>query len=135
MKKQLRTLPFYFAAMVSFASPPVLASGALIPAEQFASDPAIPGKILGDNCSACHGTQGRLYDESMPPIAGIPKQTFIQLMMDFKNEVRPSIVMNHVAKVFTKAEIERMADYFASVPDAPWSEEDVLKGGQYERNQ
>jgi len=120
----LFTLPFV-ASQVS-------ASGALIPAEEFAKDPAIPGKILGDNCSACHGTQGRIYDESMPPIAGIPRDVFIKLMMDFKNEVRPSIVMNHVAKVFSEAEIERMADYFAAQPDAPWSEENVLKGGQYE---
>jgi len=108
------------------------ASGALIPAEKFAGDPPIPGKILGDNCSACHGTQGRIYDESMPPIAGIPKEVFIKLMVDFKNEVRPSIVMNHVAKVYSDAEIERMAEYFANIPDTPWSEEAVLKGGQYE---
>ena len=116
----------------TFLAPQAHASGALIPAEQFAADPAIPGKILGDNCSACHGTQGRIYDESMPPIAGIPRDVFIKLMMDFKNEVRPSIIMNHVAKVFSQSEIERMADYFAAQPDAPWSEENVLKGGQYE---
>ncbi|MBO1923561.1 MULTISPECIES: hypothetical protein [Thiomicrorhabdus] len=106
------------------------ASGALIPPEEFASDPQIPGKMLGDNCSACHGTLGRFYDESMPPLAGIPRDVFIKLMQDFKNEVRPSIVMNHVAKVFTDAEIERMADYFAAQTDRPWKEEDVLKGGQ-----
>lgn len=108
------------------------ASGAMIPVEKFAGDPPISGKILGDNCSACHGTMGRIYDESMPPIAGIPRDVFIKLMTDFKNEVRPSIIMNHVAKVFSDAEIERMADYFAAQTDAPWSEENVLKGGQYE---
>lgn len=106
------------------------ASGALMPPEDFANDPQIPGKMLGDNCSACHGTLGRFYDESMPPLAGIPRDVFIKLMQDFKNEVRPSIVMNHVAKVFTDAEIERMADYFAAQTDRPWIEEDVLKGDQ-----
>lgn len=115
-----------------FVSFHALASGKLIPAEKFANDPAIPGKILGDNCSACHGTQGRFYNESMPPIAGIPRDTFIKLMQDFKQEVRPSIVMNHVAKVFSDEEIARMADYFAKQPDRPWKEENVLKGGQYE---
>ena len=108
------------------------ADGGLMPPSDFANDPQIPGKMLGDNCSACHGTLGRFYDESMPPLAGIPRDVFIKLMQDFKNEVRPSIVMNHVAKVFTDAEIERMADYFAAQTDRPWKEEDVLKGGQYE---
>ncbi|MBO1927696.1 hypothetical protein J3998_08920 [Thiomicrorhabdus sp. 6S2-11] len=106
------------------------ASGALIPADKFAQDPQIPGKMLGDNCSACHGTLGRFYDESMPPLAGIPRDVFIKLMQDFKNEVRPSIVMNHVAKVFTDKEIERMADYFAAQADRPWKEENVLEGAQ-----
>jgi cytochrome c553 len=38
--------------------------------------------------------------------------------------------MNHVAKVFTDQEIERMADYFAAQADRPWKEENVLEGAQ-----
>jgi len=128
MKKSLMIGLISASALVSLNT--AQASGALIPPAKFENDPQIPGKMLGDNCSACHGTLGRFYDESMPPLAGIPRDTFVKLMMDFKNEVRPSIVMNHVAKVFTDAEIERMADYFAAQTDRPWKEEDVLKGGQ-----
>jgi len=130
MKKSLMIGLLSASALVGMSQ--AQASGALMPPEDFANDPQIPGKMLGDNCSACHGTLGRLYDESMPPLAGIPRDVFIQLMQDFKNEVRPSIVMNHVAKVFTDDEIERMADYFAAQTDRPWKEENVLKGGQYE---
>lgn len=130
MKKSLMIGLLSASALVGMTQ--VHAGEGFIPPENFASDPQIPGKMLGDNCSACHGTLGRFYDESMAPLAGIPRDVFIKLMQDFKNEVRPSIVMNHVAKVFTDAEIERMADYFAAQTDRPWKEENVLKGGQYE---
>ena len=88
----------------------------------FSKDPEISGKMLGDNCDACHGTQGRVFDEIIPPLAGIPKDTFIKLMINFKNEVKPTIIMNHIARAFTDAEIERMAVYFAVQPATPWLE-------------
>jgi cytochrome c553 len=90
--------------------------------ETYAKDPEVSGKMLGDNCDACHGTQGRIFDEGIPPLAGIPKDTFIKLMMDFKKEKRPAIIMNHVARAFTDGEITRMASYFASQPATPWLE-------------
>lgn len=93
-----------------------------VPPDEYANDPPVSGKMAGDNCSACHGTHGRVFDESMPALAGIPKETFIKLMMDFKKEVRPTIIMNHVARVFTDVEIERMAEYFAKQPATPWLE-------------
>ena len=86
----------------------------------YAKDPDVSGKMLGDNCDACHGTQGRVYDEVIPALAGIPKDTFVKLMMDFKKEVKPTIIMNHVARAFSDGEIERMAVYFAAQPATPW---------------
>lgn len=93
-----------------------------IPPTEYAKDAPVSGKMAGDNCSACHGTHGRVFDESMPALAGIPKETFIRLMMDFKHEVRPTIIMNHVARTFTDGEIERMAEYFSKMPATPWLE-------------
>ena len=89
----------------------------------FSKDPEVSGKMLGDNCDACHGTQGRIFNEVIPALAGIPKDTFIKLMMNFKKEVKPTMIMNHIARAFTKGEIERMAIYFASQPATPWLEE------------
>lgn len=115
------------ASLILAAGSPVLAEEpnpftekVFIPPDKFASDPPVSGKMAGDNCSACHGTQGRVFNEGMPALAGIPKQTFIALMMDFKNEVRPTIIMNHVARAFTDAEIERMAEYYSNLPATPW---------------
>ena len=90
--------------------------------QTYAADPPVSGKMLGDNCDACHGTQGRVFDEGIPPLAGIPKETFIKLMMDFKKEKNPTIIMNHVARAFLDDEITRMAEYFSKQPATPWLE-------------
>lgn len=88
----------------------------------YEKDPPISGKMAGDNCSACHGTQGRVFNEGIPPIAGIPKEKFIKLMMDFKAGKEKTIVMHWVARAFTDGEIERMGDYFSAQPATPWLE-------------
>lgn len=88
--------------------------------DQYEKDPPISGKMAADNCSACHGTQGRVYNEIIPPLAGMPKETFVKLMMRFKKEERPTIIMNKVARAFTDGEIERMGEYFAKQPAEPW---------------
>ena len=51
------------------------------PAEAFAKDRPVSGQVLGDNCSACHGTHGAFFNEIMPPLAGMDRDTFIRLMM------------------------------------------------------
>jgi len=88
--------------------------------DQYEKDPQVSGKMAADNCSACHGTQGRIFNEVIPPLAGLPKNTFVQLMMDFKNEKRPTVIMNKIARAFTDGEIKRMGDYFAIQPVTPW---------------
>ncbi len=90
--------------------------------DNYANDPPVSGRMAGDNCSACHGTHGRQFDEAIPPLAGIPKKTFIKLMNDFKAGTKKTIVMHQVARAFTEGEIVRMADYFSKMPATPWSE-------------
>ena len=93
-----------------------------IPPGEYENDPPVSGKMAGDNCSACHGTQGRQFNESIPPLAGIPKDVFIERMMDFKAGGHKTIIMHEVARAFTDGEIERMADYFSQQPATPWLE-------------
>lgn len=98
---------------------PFLESVFIAPSE-YEKGPQISGKMAGDNCSACHGTQGRVYNEGIPPIAGIPKKVFVKMMMDFKAGKEKTIVMHWVARAFTDGEIQRMGDYFSSIPATPW---------------
>jgi cytochrome c553 len=83
------------------------------------------GKMLADNCSACHGTLGAEFNEAMPPLAGMKPENFIQLMKAYRAEEFPSIVMNDIAYVFTDDEIQAMADYFAAQEAVEWTQPDL----------
>ncbi len=82
--------------------------------------PMPTAKMLGDNCSACHGTFGREFNEAMPPLAGMSKSSFVKVMKQYRDNVMPSIVMHDVAYVYTDAEIDAMADYFAAQEATQW---------------
>lgn len=100
-------------------------SNVFISPDKYKNDPPVSGQVLGDNCSACHGTHGAVFNEIMPPLAGMDREIFVKLMLDFKYGVRPTIVMNDVAKAYTEEEIQRMADYFASLPAVPWKQQSL----------
>ncbi|WP_052501374.1 c-type cytochrome [Thiomicrospira microaerophila] len=87
--------------------------------------PMPSGKMLGDSCAACHGTLGAEFNEGMPPLAGMDRQHFIDLMKAFRQGDFPTIVMHDVAYVYTDAEIEAMADYFAALPAEQWPDADT----------
>lgn len=89
--------------------------------------PIPSGKMLGDSCAACHGTLGAEFNEGMPPLAGMDRQHFIDLMKAFRQGDYPTIVMHDVAYVYTDAEIEGMADYFSSLPAAQWPASDATE--------
>ncbi|MPQ75438.1 c-type cytochrome [Hydrogenovibrio sp. JE_KL2] len=83
--------------------------------------PMPSGAMLGDNCSACHGTKGAEFNEAMPPLAGMDKQKFIKQMKIYRANKFPSIVMYDVARVFSDEEIEAMADFFAKQKPEEWT--------------
>ncbi|MGF1548324.1 MAG: c-type cytochrome [Thiotrichales bacterium] len=82
----------------------------------FAADaPIATGKMLGNVCAACHGTHGKSYDEYMPSLAGIDRQHLVQSMRDYRDDRRQSVVMNRVAKGYSDAEIDALADFFSTM--------------------
>ena len=78
------------------------------------------GELLGQNCAACHGTEGRVFNEAMPALAGMDREVFIRAMKDYREGRRPAVVMDRIAKAFNDAEIEAMANWFASRPATPY---------------
>jgi len=70
---------------------------------------------MAHSCAGCHGTQGRLGDESFMPLAGMPLRQFTTSMVDFREGRRPATLMGHVAQGFSDAEIRAMGEYFAAV--------------------
>lgn len=95
--------------------------------------PMPTGKMLSNNCSACHGTLGGEFTEGMPSLAGMDKQEFIEIFTQFRDNKYPTIVMHDVAYVFTDEEIEAMADYFAAQRAEQWphlNDDGTIKQGR-----
>lgn len=131
MKKQLIGL-----AVLACVSAPGLAAEAKLTDEQIneinQQYPMPSGKMLADNCSACHGTMGAEFSEGMPPLAGMNRDDFIKLMKAFRANEFPTVVMHDVAYVYNDSEIEAMADYFAAQPAQQWphlNEDGTVKQG------
>lgn len=75
----------------------------------------ISGELMAHSCAGCHGTLGRLGDESFMPLAGMPVDQFVSSMLAFRDGQRPATLMSHVAQGFSDAEIRAMGEFFASV--------------------
>ncbi|SFR54394.1 hypothetical protein [Thiomicrospira sp. ALE5] len=74
-------------------------------------------------CAPCHGTNGREFGESMPGLAGLDADYFIEVMQQFKRGERAAVIMDRVAKGFTDDEIAAMAQWFAAQPKTQWTGE------------
>lgn len=68
-------------------------------------------------CANCHGSEGRTVDKSaVPPLAGLPRDYFVQQMQAFKDGSRKATVMHQLSKGLSDAQIASMADYFSTLP-------------------
>lgn len=75
---------------------------------------ALYSRSLAATCANCHGTDGHAQPGSaVPSLAGRPKDYIAQKMMAFKSGAQPATVMHQLAKGFSPAQIERLADYFS----------------------
>ena len=71
------------------------------------------GEVMAYSCFNCHGENGGGSDPIVK-IAGLPKDLIIQKMKAFVNGDVPNTVMGRIAKGYTDAQIEALADYFSS---------------------
>lgn len=78
-------------------------------------------------CSLCHYPNGKGRPENAP-IAGLPRDYFIQQLKDFRETRRTSAqqrkfntsLMVSIALGLTEEEIEAAAEYYSSMPWTPW---------------
>ncbi len=81
-----------------------------------AADPNL-GRNLAATCANCHGTNGKAQaapGSGLEPLAGVPKATTLQKLIDFRNGDRPASIMHQIAKGYTDAQLELIAAYFAA---------------------
>jgi cytochrome c553 len=73
-----------------------------------ASPEAPPG---ASSCSGCHAA--RRADTAVAPLVGRPAADIIAQMQAFKSGQKPATVMDRIAKGFTDAEIQDLANWYA----------------------
>lgn len=76
-------------------------------------------EMLSNACGGCHGTHGVSAGLSMPSLAGQNKVATVEAMKAFRSGDRPSSVMGRIAKGYSDAEIDAMAEFFAKQKLAP----------------
>lgn len=85
---------------------------AALPQGAAAADPR--ATIVARSCNSCHGPDG-YSPGAIPSIRGMPRQSFINAMRDFKSGRRSGTIMDRLAKAYSDAEIQAMAEYFSSL--------------------
>ena len=88
---------------VTFTAIPVAVSGEALP----------PGSQLAASCAMCHGTQGRSVGGN-EPLAGMAKEELIRKFTEFRSGAKPATVMHQIAKGYTDAQLDLVAEYFAA---------------------
>lgn len=68
---------------------------------------------LAATCANCHGTNGRSA-AAVPTIAGQTKADLLLKMNEYKDGKRPGTIMPQLAKGYTGAQIDAMAEWFAA---------------------
>lgn len=73
----------------------------------------VTGRNLAAPCAICHGTEGRAVGDAVASLAGLPKDHFIAQMRAFRDGKRAATVMHQIAKGYTDAQIDSMAQWYA----------------------
>jgi len=71
------------------------------------------GRDLAATCANCHGTNGNAR-AGMRSLAGAPPDRIVAAMADFKNGNQPSTIMQQIAKGYSDAQVQLIADFFAA---------------------
>lgn len=71
------------------------------------------GRNLAAACASCHGTNG-VSQSGIPSLAAREPAYLARRMQDFKTGKRPATVMHQIAKGYTDAQIQAIAEYFSA---------------------
>jgi sulfide dehydrogenase cytochrome subunit len=72
------------------------------------------GQALAFTCAGCHGTDGSSVGPSMPAIAGMDPEVFVDAMKAYRDDQRNATIMNRIAKAYSDEQFKDMAWFFAS---------------------
>jgi sulfide dehydrogenase cytochrome subunit len=72
------------------------------------------GEALSFTCAGCHGTDGSSAGPSMPSIAGMDPEVFVDAMRAYREDQRNATIMNRIAKAYSDEQFQQMGWFFAS---------------------
>ena len=78
-----------------------------------------PVGLLAATCAGCHGPDGNSSGPATPTIARMSPIYFILAMDEYRQGVRNSTIMARIARGYSLAEIQAMAQWFGSRPLRP----------------
>ena len=68
-------------------------------------------------CASCHGKDGNTpIDPSYPKLAGQYRDFLERALLDYRSEARKNAIMVAQAKQLSRADINNLAAYYASLP-------------------
>ena len=73
---------------------------------------ATQARYIAANCANCHGTSGK-SSGAMPSLAGQSKVYLVEQMRAFRDGKRTATIMHQIAKGYTEAQIDAVADHFS----------------------
>lgn len=102
---------------ISFGAMAAAAAFSLASGSALAADRAAGETKAQAQCAACHGKDGNTpIDPSYPKLAGQYQDFLIQALSDYKSGARKNAIMAAQAQALSKADIENLAAYYASLP-------------------
>jgi cytochrome c553 len=69
---------------------------------------------LADACTSCHGLEGHSQG-FIPTIGGLGKSTLLTQLTAFRDRKSSATIMSRIARGYTDAELEALAEYFSHV--------------------
>ncbi|MGE3863867.1 MAG: cytochrome c [Burkholderiaceae bacterium] len=93
--------------------------GTLLAAPLFAHAADIEqGRQKADQvCASCHGKDGNTpIDPSYPRLAGQHADYLRRAMLDYQTDQRKNAIMGAMAKQLSRADVENLAAFYASLP-------------------
>ena len=72
-------------------------------------------RYIAANCANCHGTTGKSAG-AMPSLAGQSKVYLLEQMRAFRDGKRTATIMHQIAKGYTDAQIDAVAEHFSRQP-------------------
>jgi len=90
----------------------ILVTGGASVAAQAGSDAEV-ARSLAATCANCHGTGG-VSQGTTGSLSGMSRDELVRAMQDFKTGRRAATIMPQLAKGYTDAQIEQIADWYAA---------------------